>query len=235
MNNELNNNEVNNETATPVETPTPVVTPPTEAPVQTESAPVEAQVAPAAPVSPTPTPTPVEETPAQPRLVQIKPSIGGGGLTTDAANANINVVAKKQSIVPVIVLIVGLIGLVISGIWLYNELNHKDNSTTNPNSERLPFSGSFNPIITQPVTSETDTEATTTSTEEAYTNAIINYPDFTGKTIEEATKWAAELGVEIRTEYVSEAGAQSGTIVRQSGVVDTPVNSAEPFIVFVAN
>ena len=254
MNNEINN-EVNNtgttvdQTSTPVENVTPVEPVPTTevpvaettpevAPVQTETVPVEST--PVAPVEATPTPveqvaeTPAPETPAEPRLVQIKPNIGGGSLTPDSSNGNINVVAKKQSIVPVIVLIVGIIGLAISGYWLYNELNHKDEAKKTQ-LEKLPFSGAFNPIVTTPTTIPTTTTPTETNPDEKVTTGIVTYPDFTGKTVEEASKWCNDNQIEMQVAYITEEGAEAGTIVRQSGVVGANANTAETFIVYIAN
>ena len=235
MNNDVNNNELNNvsptvdQNSTPVETPVAEATPEVATPVQTETAPVE-------PTTEAPAETPAEPTPAEPRLVQIKPSIGGGSLTPNTSTGSTVVAGKKQSIVPVIVLIVGLIGLVISGFWLYNELNHKDDTTSKPNVEKLPFSGAFNPSVTTttPTTNETET-TTTVAAGETVTNAIIKYPDFKGKTVDEVTKWASELGIEVKVETVTEEGAQAGTVVRQNREADAVVNDDEAFVIYVAN
>ena len=248
MNNEVNNNEVNSvssttpaENVTPVEpVPTPVETPVTETtvtetptPVQTESAPVEAPTeAPVVEATPTP------EASAEPRLVQIQPNVGGGSLSTDNPNANTNIVAKKKSIVPVIVLIVALIGLVISGFWLYNELNKDKKTTTTP--EKLPFSGAFGPkVTTTPTstesTSEPTTEATTEpTTEVGITTGVVKYPDFTGKTVEDATNWANQNGIELKVESIIAVNFQNGTIVKQSGEAGMPAIIDEPFTIYVA-
>ena len=251
MNNEVNN-EINNtgttvdQTPTPVESVTPVATPveptPVEVPPVVEptpaevSAPVEAAPAEVAPTPVVETPAPAEpvaETPAEPRLVQIKPSIGGGSLTPDSSNANIQVVAKKQSIIPVIVLIVGLIGLAISGYWLYNELNKKDDTTKTPSSERLPFSGAFNSKVTTPATTNTDSE--TNTDENTTTEATLTYPDFTGKTIEEAKNWCVEQNIEMKIEYVYADNVPSGSIIKQSGEVGTKVDTNGEFTIYVTN
>ena len=256
MNNEVNNNEVNNVTPpvdqnpTPVENVTPVEPVPTTevpvaettpevAPVQTESAPVEAAPVESAPAEATPAPVAVPaeapaETPAEPRLVQIKPNIGGGSLTPDNSNGTV-VAAKKQSIIPVIVLIVALIGLVISSFWLYNELTHKDN-TTNTKLEKLPFSGASasRGTTTTTVAGETETTTTVAGEENGTTTNVVKYPNFIGKTVEEATTWANENGIEIKVESAIAEKFESGTIVRQSGEADTPVALDQPFTITVA-